>query len=142
MSKITRDITALTRCGSYFRGEKLAAFGLKAVHTPYLTRIATHPGISQDKLAQMLFLNKSSVARQVAALEENGFVVRKPSDSDKRVMELYLTEKAEALMPQIRQVLQEWEHVLTDDLTEEEVETISRILAKMKEKAAAWMEAH
>ena len=142
MSKITRDITALTRCGSYFRGEKLASVGLKAGHTPYLTRIAAHPGISQDKLAQMLFLNKSSVARQVAALEEGGFVVRKPSDSDKRVMELYLTEKGESIMPQIRQVLQQWEHVLTDDLTEEEVETISRILAKMKEKAAAWMEAH
>jgi DNA-binding MarR family transcriptional regulator len=45
-------------------------------------------------------------------------------------------------MPQIRQILQEWEHVLTDDLTEEETEVISQILAKMKEKAAAWMEAH
>jgi DNA-binding MarR family transcriptional regulator len=142
MSKITRDIAVLGRYGTAFRGEKLVPFGLKAGHTPYLTRIAMYPGISQDKLAQKLFLNKSSVARQVAALEEDGFVIRKPSASDKRVMELYLTEKAEAIMPQIRQILQEWEHVLTDDLTEEETEVISQILAKMKEKAAAWMEAH
>ena len=31
---------------------------------------------------------------------------------------------------------------MTDGLTEEEVETLSLLLGKMKEKAAAWMEAH
>lgn len=142
MSKIARDITALSRCGAAYRHEMLSPFGLKACHTSYLTKICANPGISQDKLAQALFFNKSSVARQVAALEEDGFITRKPSASDKRVMELYPTEKTLELMPQIRQILQQWEHELTDDLTEEEVETISRILAKMKEKAAAWMEAH
>ena len=142
MSKINRDITALFRCGATYRNEKLAPLGLKAAYTGYLLRISANPGISQDKLAQSMFLNKSSVARQAAALEENGFIIRKPSPSDKRVMELYPTEKTLEVLPQIRQVLQEWEHTMTDDLTPEEVETLSRILAKMKEKAAAWMEAH
>ena len=142
MSKITRDIAALFRCGAAFRTEQLAPFGLKAFHTSYLLRIGANPGISQDKLAQSLFVNKSNVARQVAVLEEDGFVIRKPSDTDKRVMELYLTEKAEAIMPQIRQILLEWETLLTEDLEPDEIEAISPILAKMKEKAAAWMEAH
>lgn len=142
MSKITRDIAALFRCGAAFRSEKLTPYGLRAVHTSYLLRIGAHPGISQDKLSQLLFVNKSNVARQVAVLEEDGFVIRKPSATDKRVMELYLTEKAEAIIPQIRQILQEWEQLLTEDLEPDEIEAISPILAKMKEKAAAWMEAH
>ena len=142
MSKIARDMTALSRCGSQFRAEKLAPLGLKACHTSYLTKIAANPGISQDKLAQALFINKSNVARQVAVLEEDGFLIRRPSATDKRVMELYLTEKTEAMMPQIREILLEWEQELTEDLTPEEVETVSRILAKMKEKAAAWIEEH
>lgn len=142
MSKINRDISALSRCGAAYRNEKLAPFGLKACHTSYLIKICKDPGISQDKLAQSLFFNKSSVARQAAVLEEGGFIIRKPSPSDKRVMELYPTEKTLEIMPQIRQILQQWEHAMTDDLTPEEVETLSRILAKMKEKAAAWMEAH
>jgi len=140
MSKIARDISVLSRCGSQYRNKMLAPFGLKACHTSYLTKIAANPGISQDKLAQSLFINKSNVARQVAVLEEDGFILRKPSQADKRVMELYLTEKTEELMPQIREILLQWELHLTSNLTEEEVETISAILAKMKEQAAQWME--
>ena len=142
MSKIARDITALARCGAAYRNEMLAPFGLKACHTSYLIKISTTPGISQDKLAQALFFNKSSVARQAAVLEEGGFIIRKPSPSDKRVMELYPTEKTQQILPQVREILRQWEHELTDELTEEEVEALSGILTKMKEKAAAWMEAH
>ena len=142
MSKINRDITALFRCGATYRNEKLAPLGIKAVHTGYLLRISANPGISQDKLAQAMFLNKSSVARQAAALEEEGFIVRRPSPSDKRVMELYPTEKALAVLPQVRECLLQWEETMTEGLTEEEVETLSHLLGKMKEKAAAWMEAH
>ena len=86
---------------------------------------------------QALFFNKSSVARQAAVLEEGGFITRKPSPSDKRVMELYPTEKTLEILPQVREILRQWEHELTDELSEEEVEALSRILAKMKEKAAA-----
>ena len=50
MSKITRDIAALFRCGAAFRTEQLAPFGLKAFHTSYLLRIGANPGISQDTL--------------------------------------------------------------------------------------------
>ena len=142
MSKINRDITALFRCGATYRNEKLAPLGLKGMHTGYLLRISAHPGISQDKLAQAMFLNKSSVARQVAMLEEDGFILRKPSASDKRVMELYPTEKTLEILPQIQELLRQWEEAMTDGLTEEEVETLSLLLGKMKEKAAAWMEAH
>ena len=142
MSKIARDITALSRCGAAYRNEMLVSFGLKACHTSYLLKIASSPGISQDKLAQALFFNKSSVARQAAVLEEGGFIIRRPSPSDKRVMELYPTEKTQQILPQIREILRQCEHDLTDELTEEEVEALSRILAKMKEKATAWMEAH
>ena len=142
MTQIIRDMLEISRCGVQYRSDKLAPLGLKSIHASYLTEICANPGISQDKLARIICINKSNVARQVAVLEEDGFVRREPSAADKRVMELYPTEKTLELMPQIRQILQQWEHELTDDLTEEEVETISRILAKMKEKAAAWMEAH
>jgi len=140
MPKIVREINVLFRCGAQYRNEMLAPFGLKAQHTSYLLWISANPGISQDKLAQKLFINKSNVARQVAVLEESGFVIRKPCDADKRVMKLYLTEKAEEILPQVRQILLEWENRLTEDLTPEELDSIATILVKMKEKAAAWAE--
>ena len=105
MSQILRDITEISRCSAQYRTDRLAPMGLKACHASYLTEICACPGISQDKLARHIYINKSNVARQAAVLEEEGFITRTPSAADKRVMELYPTDKALALLPQIRDIL-------------------------------------
>ena len=109
MTQIIRDMLEISRCGVQYRSDKLAPLGLKSIHASYLTEICANPGISQDKLARIICINKSNVARQVAVLEEDGFVRREPSAADKRVMELYPTDKALALLPQIQQILSCWE---------------------------------
>ena len=140
MSQINRKILAIARCNTQYRSEKMAPFGLKACHTSYLMHICANPGVSQDRLAQLIFINKSNVARQAAFLEEEGYIRREPSQADRRVMELYPTDKALELLPQVREILMDWEQYITEDVTPEEVEILTRVLAKMKDKAALWME--
>lgn len=140
MSQIIRDITELTRCGAQYRLDQLSPMGLKACHASYLTEICDCPGISQDGLARRICINKSNVARQAAVLEEEGFITRTPSPADKRVMELYPTQKALDLLPQIQSILTCWEECITRDLSEEEKDQISVLLARMKIRAAAYME--
>lgn len=140
MSQIIRDIIEIARCSVQYRGDQLAPMGLKSCHASYLMEICATPGISQDGLARKICLNKSNVARQAAILEEDGFIIRKPSEADKRVMELYPTEKTLALMPQISQVLKCWESCIGDSLTEDERELLSSLLAKMKERSVRYME--
>ena len=140
MSQIIRDITEIARCGVQYRNDKLAPMGLKSIHASYLTEICANPGISQDGLARKIYINKSNVARQVAALEEEGFVLRKPSASDKRAMELYPTEKTLELLPQMRDILKCWESCITSTLTEEEREQLTSLLMRMKERSATYME--
>ncbi len=142
MSQIIRDITEISRCGAQYRAEALAPMGLKACHASYLTEICAHPGISQDKLAARICINKSNVARQAAVLEEEGFITRTPSASDKRILELHPTQKTLDLLPSISPILSQWEACLTGDLSEEEKEMVERILERMKEKASCWMENH
>ena len=142
MSQIIRDITEIARCGAQYRSDNLASLGLKGCHASYLTEICANPGLSQDRLARLICINKSNVARQVAALEEDGFIIRKPSIADKRVMELYPTEKTLELLPQIARVQTQWEACLTQDLTEEEQALFSKILSRMKDRASDYMEAN
>ena len=142
MSQIIRDITEIARCGAQYKVDTLSPMGLKGCHASYLSEICANPGISQDKLSQRICINKSNVARQAAILEEDGFIIRQPSASDKRVMELYPTEKTLELMPRITQIVDCWEQCLTQDLTEEEVQTVTAILERMKAKASKWMEEH
>ena len=139
MTQIIRDITEITRAGAEYKATNLAPYGLKGCHASYLAEICACPGISQDRLAQKICINKSNVARQAAILEDDGFILRKPSQADKRVMELYPTEKTLTLMPEITEILNKWEDFLLADLTEEEVEHVHFILQRMRDKASGWM---
>ncbi|MFR0734149.1 MAG: MarR family winged helix-turn-helix transcriptional regulator [Oscillospiraceae bacterium] len=99
-------------------GAAEAALGLKSRHyASYLMGISRLPGNFQEQLARRIYQNKSSVARQLAVLEEAGFVRRVCCDSDRRVTELYPTRAGgAALAEEIRQVLGQWESWVTQDL--------------------------
>lgn len=135
MSQIIEDLTEIARCTSQYRADALCPYGLKGCHASYLIEICRNPGLSQDQLAQRIYVNKSNVARQCAFLEENGFIARSVSPTDKRVTELYPTEKTQALLPKITAVLDCCERFLTVDMAPEEVAAITQTLARMKQKA-------
>ena len=142
MSQIIRDITEIVRCTTQYRAEKMAPLGLKSCHASYLTEICATPGISQDQLASRICINKSNVARQAAILEEDGFIIRTPSATDKRIMQLFPTQKTLDLLPQLTRLLNGLECCLTADMTEAEKELLESLLTRMLSKAADWMENH
>ena len=142
MSQIIRSITEIARCTTQYRTETLAPLGLKACHASYLTEICAAPGISQDKLASRICINKSNVARQAAILEEDGFIIRKPSATDKRIMQLFPTQKTLDLLSQISQVQVDLECYLSEDLTEADKELLENLLSRMHDKASDWMNNH
>lgn len=140
MSNIIRDITEITRCGVQYRTDKLAPLGLKACHGSYLTEICAQPGISQEQLAKCICINKSNVARQVAILEEGGFLQRMPSWEDKRIMKLYPTQKTLDLLPTIMDIMDAWQDLLVKDLSAREQELLENLLEKMRARGSEWME--
>ena len=140
MTQIIRDMLEISRCGVQYRSDYLAPMGLKSIHASYLTEVCANPGISQDKLARLICINKSNVARQVAVPEEDGFIIRTPSAADKRVIELYPTQKTLDLLPQITDMLMRWETCITKDLSDEEKELLSSLLRKMSDRATRYME--
>ena len=140
MSRFNSDLLAITRCAREFRNEAMAPHGLKGFHTAYLSRICNTPGISQDQLAKNMLIDKSTVARQAAALEDGGFITRTPSTKDKRVLQLYPTEKTLALLPEVRSTVAKWDAIASQGLTEEELATLTQLLEKVRRNAAQWME--
>ena len=142
MPDLMHHITDIARCAALYRQEELAALELKSCHASYLAAICACPGITQDQLARRIFINKSNVARQLAVLEEEGFVERRACTEDKRAMRVYPTDKALEVLPQINSILVRWEEFLTQDLSEKEKILLTQMLCKMKLHAADWMENH
>ena len=140
MPDLMHHVTDIARCAALYRQEELASLGLKSCHASYLAAICAYPGITQDQLARRIFINKSNVARQLVILEEDGFVERKPSPEDKRAIQVFPTEKARDVMPEIARIFRCWESFVAQDLNEEERALLVSMLDKMKARSADWME--
>ena len=133
--ELSRDLLLVNR---YFRQKRqayLEPFGLKGYHARYLVEVGACPGISQDGLAQKLQVDKSNVARQVAFLEEEGYLQRQPSPTDKRVQQLFVTEKAQTLLLPLKEETDRWEQQLFGVLNPAELETFGALLARLRKAA-------
>ena len=138
MHQIAQLIYELSRSRSQYITDRMQPYELKACHAINLSHICGKPGISQDALTRLRHADKSSIARQVASLEEDGFITRVPCKDDKRIMKLYPTDKALELLPTITEILEYWENLLSQDFTEEEIQTLTALLSRMKTRAATW----
>lgn len=140
MSHIAHIISEISRCGVRYRNEQMKALGLGSRHVGYLLEISAEPGISQNCLSQRIGIDKSNVARQVALLEEKGFITCAPSPKDKRVTKLYPTERTLEVLPKINAMLAAWEDYLTRDLPESDKERLTTLLTRLRDRAGTWTE--
>ena len=130
-----QQISITYRCAMRFREDELADTGLAGCQTPYLTALYRHPSISQEELARILNVNKSSVARQLSALEDKGYIRREPSPKDKRITLVYPTDKALTLIERIFACYSSWNSYLTQDFDEEEKVMLSRLMVRIAKRA-------
>ena len=130
-----RQISITYRCAMRFREDQLADTGLAGCHTPYLTALYRQPGISQEEMSRQLNVNKSTVARQLAILEKNGYVRREPSATDKRLMLVFPTDKALDIKERLFRCYHDWSSYLTQDFTDEEQQQLSRLMARIAQLA-------
>lgn len=128
---IMRSIGQTERAYALFRTAKLASYGLSGYQSLYLRTVCTHPGITQEDVAARLVFNKSSVARQLSALEKAGLVKRVRDEKDKRSVRVYPTEQGEALLPLIRDCAKEFFAAISKDLSEEEKEILDSLCEKL-----------
>lgn len=137
---LMREIGKINRCAIYFREQHLSGTGLSGCHLSFVFNICKNPGITQEQLAKKIYIDKSRVTRQLAFLEENGYVDRKQSEADKRSMAVYPTDKMLELYPKVCSVAYEWRRYLTEELSEEEITFLESVLERVSEKAQAYVD--
>lgn len=136
MAAIMRKMNIISRCESIYRTQQLEE-EMPGIFHSYVLVICRKPGMSQDKLARHLCLNKSNVTRHLAKLEQKGYIERRVSEEDKRELLVYPTERMLDLQPEVVRITKEWNALVSEDVTEEELEVFHRVLDKMLEKSKA-----
>lgn len=77
--------------------EVLAKLGFGRAHHRVLHFINRHPGMKVADLLELLRITKQSLGRVLRELVQQGYVVQKAGDNDRRQRLLYVTSKGEAL---------------------------------------------
>lgn len=140
MNHISNIMNDIARSQMNYRAKFMEKFGLRGFHAKYIVSLCTEPGISQEQLTRRINTNKSNVARQLAVLEETGYVFRRTDSEDKRILRVYPTEKAKEIFPVIEAKKSEWDEFVTCGLSAEEKTQIAIILKKIKQRADAFTE--
>lgn len=135
MEKHIGDLMRIVRCTNYYRTQQLTDTGITSIQCIYLLRINHNPGISQEQLASQLYKDKSVIARQLSSLEANGYIRKETDPHDRRAQKLYLTPKAEKLLPRIREVYHAWDQILYDGFSDEEIVLLSSMLHRLYSNA-------
>jgi len=140
MPSLMRKINVISRCAGIYREKRFKDLDLGACHAHYILSICKNPGISQDKLAQHICINRSNVTRQLSYLEEHGYVERRQSEEDRRVLMVYPTDKALEILPFVREVTREWNSYITDGFSEDEIDQLNEMLARLAKRAREYAE--
>ena len=140
MTHILRQINTISRCAGLFRAERLENGELGACHHSYIIAICRNPGITAEEPSRRLCVNKSNVARNLSYLEDKGYVRREQSQEDKRAFLCYPTEKMLRVLPRVREIIAEWNSLLTSELDEEELSAFASTLDKIALRARECVE--
>lgn len=135
MAKFMKMMNNISRSQAVYRHSKISADDLSSAHYAFALAICREPGRSQEELAQELCLNKSTVARHINCLESKGYISRTPLSNDKRQFSVYPTEKMLSVLPEIKKVSIEWVELISDGISEDELEIFNSVLERMQSRA-------
>ena len=116
------------------------SMGLKRTHGQFLKTIYDNEGLSLKELSNEMYVDKSLTTRVIKSLIDNGFVINMNNES--REYRLYLTDKGNDAVSKIEKIVNDaWDELLSE-LTDDEMETLTRIHMKINEKLKSDIEAH
>lgn len=135
MPRIMKTLNNISRCQAMYRKKTIAAQDLCPNHYAFVLAICFEPGRSQDEIASVLCLDKSTVARALAHMEKHGYITRIPNEKDRRQYLVYPTEKMLEIYPKVQLANREWNQRLTEEVSPEDLEVFHKVLARMEQNA-------
>jgi DNA-binding MarR family transcriptional regulator len=112
---------------------RLAPLGIHAGQDRLLQELWREDGITQRELMERLSIEPPTVTGTVQRLEREGFLTRRPDESNRRIQRVYLTAAGRKLEDPVRRVWREVEADLLTDLSKADQKSLQRLLARLLE---------
>ncbi|HLR52049.1 MAG TPA: MarR family transcriptional regulator [Candidatus Avamphibacillus sp.] len=132
MKDVLREIGMIARALDSISNIEFKEYDLTKGQYLYLVRICENPGIIQEKLAEMIKVDRTTASRAIKKLEKNGFIERKDDKHNKKIKKLFPTVKGKNVYPYIKRENDHSNSVALAGFSEREVEIISHLLQRVR----------
>ncbi|MCR8632190.1 MarR family winged helix-turn-helix transcriptional regulator [Paenibacillus radicis (ex Xue et al. 2023)] len=132
MKEILREIGMIARALDSISNIEFKEYDLTKGQYLYLVRICENPGIIQEKLAEMIKVDRTTAARAIKNLEINGFIEKKDDEHNKKIKKLFPTEKGERVFSFIKRENDYSNSVALAGFSEREAESIFHLLQRVR----------
>lgn len=123
-----RYISCVYRSFQKFLKIRLMDVDLRPLEFRVLLILVHRDGASQEEIAEGLTIDKSVIARVAKSLIQNGYIVRKVNQEDRRAYCLFRTLKAIEFDETMMAILEEWEDIILEKVPEEERDHFSELM--------------
>ncbi|MCY9136550.1 MarR family transcriptional regulator [Bacillus atrophaeus] len=132
MKEILREVGMIARALDSISNIEFKEYSLTKGQYLYLVRICENPGIIQEKLAEMIKVDRTTAARAIKKLEMNGFIEKVDDEHNKKIKKLFPTEKGKDVFPVIKRENDHSNSVALAGFSEKEAETIFYLLHRIR----------
>ncbi|MDM5297073.1 MarR family transcriptional regulator [Bacillus pumilus] len=132
MREILREIGVIARALDSISNIEFKEYDLTKGQYLYLVRICEEPGIIQEKLAEMIKVDRTTAARAIQKLELNDFIEKNDDPLNKKIKRLFPTDQGKAVYPLIKREHDYSNQVALGGFSDEEMEQIYEYLLRVR----------
>lgn len=133
MVEILREIGMIARALDSIANIEFKEHELTRGQYLYLVRICENPGIIQEKLAEMIKVDRTTASRAVKKLEANGFIEKRTDPENRKIKKLFPTPMGEKVFPDILKENNYSNQMALKGFSQEEAETLARLLKRVRQ---------
>lgn len=134
------NMSIIVRYCRSFAEKKLSEFDLTFGEQIIIIFLSKHENVNQDAIAKRYMIDKGMVAKTLNKLEEKGFILRKQNPDNKRENIISLTQIGTDILNNIRAVFEEWNEILCEGMSTEDIACVKRLTGKMAENITNYMD--
>lgn len=132
------DVSILYRTTQKYYDRMLQSYDLTYAQLPILLLIYENEGISMQNIAVKGQYDKGTITKNVQKLESLGYVQIVPSKKDKRLKELYSTDKTKQIVSKIYRIRRDWWNHIIKNIPYEQLNDFTNIYEVITENASQY----
>ncbi len=107
---------------------KIKEFDISPEQWSLIFRVVENEGLTQKELSDTTYKDQANITRSIDRIEKKGFLNRVSNSSDRRIINLFPTQKAKELVKKIVPISNEYNKQLSQGLSKNESEELLRLL--------------